>query len=54
MHQPAERERRLSLLAIALVFVMPLCIATNDPAIAATGVLLLALIARALYRTEMY
>ena len=47
-----KRERRLSLLAIALAFVLPVAIGTDELAIAAIGVLLMALVALAIYRTE--
>lgn len=49
---PEDREKALSLLAIALAFVLPLVIGTNEIAYAAIGLVLLALIALAIYRTE--
>lgn len=49
---PEDREKVLSILAIALAFVLPLAIGTNTIALAAIGVVLLALICLAIYRTE--
>ena len=47
-----NRENILSLLAIALAGILPLVIGTNEIAYAAIGLVLLALIALAIYRTE--
>lgn len=51
---PEDREKVISILAIAIAFVLPLAIGTNEVALASVGIALLALIALAIWRTELH